>query len=227
MICGFYNECVCANAVPTGKLDLRSGENVGVVVVPSTVAADVHGGAGIFLQADLAGLRIDGLYLQRGGVDAVGMDGAGGDIRAIDGGLARRAESRDSHIAGEVDFVRHQLDGPVGHGEIRGRCAGLHQPVDFVCRLRDRGDVALHRLDAGFEAVHGLRQGRNGAFRIFDSRIKAADRLGQRGYRPFCVFDTGIKTTHSLRERGEIPVHSLNAGKQLAVRSLELLPHPI
>ena len=177
MVFRVNDQCVCSNAVPRSKLDLCSGENVGVVVVPCTVAADVHGGAGIFLQADLAGLRIDGLDLQRGGVDAVSMDGAGGDIRAIDGGLPRRAEGGDSHIAGEVDFVRHQLDGPVGHGEIRGGCAGFHQPVDFVCRLRDRGDVALCRLDAGFEAVHGLRQGRNGPFRVFNSRIKAADRL--------------------------------------------------
>ena len=155
------------------------------------------------------------------------MDGAGGNIRAVDGGLARRAEGRDRHIAGEVDTIRHQLDGPVGHGEIRGGCAGLYQPVDFVCRLRDRGDVALCRLDAGLKAVHGLRQGGNGAFRIFDSRIKAADRLGQRGYRALGVFNARIKTAHGLRKRGEISVHGLDTGKQLPVSSLELLAHPI
>ena len=155
------------------------------------------------------------------------MDGAGGDIRAVDGGLACRAEGRDGHIAGEVNGICHQLDGPVSHGEIRGGCAGFHQPVDFVCRLRDRGDVALCRLDAGLKAVHGLRQGRNGAFRIFDARIKAADRLGQRGDCALGVFDARIKAAHGLRKRGEISVHGLDAGKQLAVCSLELLPHSI
>ena len=155
------------------------------------------------------------------------MDRACGDIRAVDGGLARRTEGRDGHIAGKVDGIRHQLDGPVGHGEIGGGCAGLHQPVDLVCRLRDRGDVALRRLDAGLEAVHCLCQGGNGTFRIFDARIKAADRLGQRRNCTLGIFNARIKTAHGLRKCGEISVHGLDARKQLAVRSLELLPHPI
>ena len=198
MVFRINDQRVCANAVPRSKLDLRSGENIGVIIVPGAISADVHSGAGIFLQADLTGLRVDGLDLQRGGVDAVGMDGAGGDIRAVDGGLSRRAEGRDCHIAGEVNGICHQLDGPVGHGEIRCGCAGLHQPVDLVCRLRDRSDVALRRLDAGLKAVYCLCQGGNGPFRIFDSRIKAADRLGQRGYCALGVFNARIKTAYSL-----------------------------
>ena len=193
-----HNEGMSADTVPSGQLDLRARENVGVVIVPASVSADVHGRGGALFQTDLTGLGVNGLDLQRGGVDTVGMDGAGGDVCAVDGGLARRAEGGDSHIAGEVDFICHQLDGPVGHGEIRCGCAGLHQPVDLICRLRDRGNVALCRLDAGLEAVHGLRQGRNAPFRVFNSRIKAADRLGQRGYCALGVFNARIKTAYSL-----------------------------
>ena len=212
MVRGFYDKRVCTNAVPRSKFDLRPGKHIGVVVVPAAVAADVHGRGGVLFQTDFAGLRVDRLDLQRRGVDTVGMNGAGRDIRTVDGGLARRAEGGDGHITGEVNGVCHQLDGPVGHGKIGSGRAGLHQPADLVCRLRDQGDVALCRLDTGLEAVYGLCQGRNGPFRIFDSRIEAADRLGQRGYCALGVFNARIKTAHGLRERREIAVHGLDAG---------------
>ena len=46
---------------------------------------------------------------------------AGRDVTGVDGGFARRAEGGDGHIAGEIDFIRYQLDGAIRHRKIGRR----------------------------------------------------------------------------------------------------------
>ena len=89
-----------ANTTPGCHFDLCSGKDVDIVIVPGAVTADIHGAGGVFLQTDLARLCIDNLYLQRGGINAVGRNRAGRDVRTVDGSLARGAECRKGHIAG-------------------------------------------------------------------------------------------------------------------------------